>query len=81
MLLAEMPASEGILTYIVTDCSCKQRPRTSLQDGEEEWGEGRVFQLQYMCQNRRGNVNATEFQGLNPSFKVFSLQSHMLALL
>lgn len=69
------------LICVVRDRSDKQRRRTSLQDGEEEWGEVRVFQLQYMYQNRRGNVTATHFPGLNPSFKVFSLQSCTLALL
>lgn len=43
-----------------------QRPRTSLQDGEEAWGEGRVFQLQYMCHRRWGNVTATQVSRTEP---------------
>lgn len=74
-------ASIGGDTHLRSNRLQSQRHRTSLQDGEEEWGEGILFQHQYTCQNRRGNVTATQFQGLNPIFKVFSLQRHMLALL
>lgn len=58
------------LSCIATVWSHKQRPGTSLQGGE-----GRVFQYQYVCQNRRGKCDCCTVPRTEPQFQGFLLHT------